>query len=112
MSCNTPCAELLAASQTVTECMCIGVETYPFHCRLHGCEKGEHFHNLCRRDARYFRLWQDGEGPGQANVKRPKNHLPFGSWAAAAIKRMTFGSVAPCTGCKSRAAVSIRSPRR
>ena len=104
MTCPTPCEPMLLASETVTECMCLG--DGPVMCRLHGCEKTAHFHKLCKNDPRYFRLWQEGKGPGQ--VKSLTNALPLGTWLANAIKFVTFGKVSPCTGCQSRAAALDR----
>lgn len=111
MSCNTPCAKLLSASQSVTECICLG--SGPVDCRLHRCAKTAHFHQLCQRDPRYFRLWQEGKGPGQTGVPPAgQNWLPLGSWAAAAIRCVTFGYIKPCTECKSRAAALDRCGMR
>lgn len=42
-------------------------------CPRHECHKSVHWHRLCQRDERYFRLWEQGCGPGQspAHDKRP-----------------------------------------
>ena len=34
-------------------------------CSRHGCEKHEQWHKLCQTHPGYFRLWEEGRGPGQ-----------------------------------------------
>ena len=98
MSC---CNQVIEAAQTVTKCECKG----PGHCDRHQCGKTAHFHEMCRTRPDYFRLWEQGQGPGQ--VQFTGGHparFPLGTWLATAIKLVTFGRVKPCTTCKSRAA--------
>ncbi|MCA9046463.1 MAG: hypothetical protein KDA69_19205, partial [Planctomycetaceae bacterium] len=38
----------------------------PGWCERHGCSKPPHFHKLCRTRPDYFRLWEQGRGPGQS----------------------------------------------
>lgn len=42
-------------------CECSG----PGHCPRHRCTKTQHWWELCRTRADYFRLWELGRGPGQ-----------------------------------------------
>lgn len=100
--CNT-CKAAILASKTVTECMCLGATEFPFYCRLHGVEKTKHFHTLCQQRPDYFQLWQEGRGPRQVTPNPDRWYRP-GTWLARAIKTVTFGKIAPCTSCNSRAA--------
>ena len=34
-------------------------------CERHQCHKTAHWHRLCRTRPQYFRLWEQGRGPGQ-----------------------------------------------
>ena len=102
MACSTPCGQILSASRTVTECQCLG--DGPVSCALHQCEKTAHLHRLCQTRPDYFRLWNEGRGPGQMAAPQKQSPLPLGTWLAALIKRATFGKVSPCTACESRAA--------
>lgn len=107
MSC---CLEILAASQSMTQCECVGHEAG--WCERHRCRKTEHFRKLCRADPRYYALYEAGRGPGQitpGSVPAPRQiRIPLGTWLARGIKRVTFGKVAPCLGCQSRAAALDR----
>jgi hypothetical protein len=35
------------------------------YCERHKVDKHEHWHRLCQTHEGYFRLWEDGRGPGQ-----------------------------------------------
>lgn len=54
---------------TQTSCQC---EQAGF-CRRHQCTKTEHWWKLCRTREDYFRLWEEGRGPGQ---NRPTRKAP------------------------------------
>jgi hypothetical protein len=47
-----------------TSCDCTP-ENFPFFCNRHECEKTSHYHKLCRSRFEYFKLWEEGRGPGQ-----------------------------------------------
>lgn len=47
----------------MTDCRC----EQPGWCERHQCQKTVHWHKLCRTRAEYFRLWEQGLGPGQSN---------------------------------------------
>ena len=48
----------------MTTCRC-QPDAYPFHCERHACHKTRHWHHLCQTSPGYFRLWEEGRGPGQ-----------------------------------------------
>lgn len=48
-------------TKPTTDCEC----TEPGWCPRHGCRKSAHWQRLCRTQADYFRLWEQGRGPGQ-----------------------------------------------
>jgi hypothetical protein len=52
----------------MTACGC----EQPGWCERHQCTKTEHLHSLCRRRPDYFRLWEQGRGPGQSARRRGK----------------------------------------
>lgn len=45
----------------MTKCEC----PHAGFCHRHGCEKTQHWWELCQTRADYFRLWELGRGPGQ-----------------------------------------------
>ncbi|MDB5386237.1 MAG: hypothetical protein JWM11_1883 [Planctomycetaceae bacterium] len=47
--------------ERLTNCEC----TQPGWCERHHCEKNRHLFEMCRRLKAWFRLWEQGEGPGQ-----------------------------------------------
>jgi hypothetical protein len=47
---------------TSTDCECAG----PGVCWRHRCVKTRHWHRLCLARPDYFRLWEEGRGPGQS----------------------------------------------
>ena len=50
----------------MTTCEC----TVSGWCRRHRCGKTEHLRQLCRTRPDYFRLWEEGRGPGQHHSLR------------------------------------------
>jgi len=56
-----------------TDCTC----ERPGWCQRHQCVKTEHWHTLCRTRAGYFRLWEQGRGPGQGAVRQPQLVAPL-----------------------------------
>ncbi len=54
-----------ACSQPFTTgCECHPSE-FPFRCARHGCRKNAHYHRLCSTQPAYFRMYEEGHGPGQ-----------------------------------------------
>lgn len=68
-------------------CQCTGQEQVTpngkFWCETHQCWKTQHYLDLCRTNERYVRLWQNGVGPGQKRVERPRG---LGDMVEAALK--------------------------
>ncbi|REJ91916.1 MAG: hypothetical protein DWQ34_13885 [Planctomycetota bacterium] len=81
-------------------------------CQRHGCRKTEHWHNLCRKHAGYFRMWEEGRGPGQ-QVGQPPGWLRRAwnfcravvrhvrNWAQYASRRVYRERLAICRACPS-----------
>lgn len=57
----------IEATTTTTGCICRA----PGWCELHHCQKPEHWYHLCRTRSDYFRLWEEGRGPGQVRSTDP-----------------------------------------
>ena len=49
-----------------TACEC----TSPGYCQRHHCDKPDSMHRLCQTNPRFFNLWEQGLGPGQAHGSR------------------------------------------
>lgn len=99
------CDELLKAADKMTGCEC-SPTAFPFACARHGgCEKTEHWHNLCRRRTDYHGLWESGDGPC---LNEPGDPLPFtlglGDIVAWFIFIVTLGKLKMCETCKGRRA--------
>ena len=50
----------------MTGCTCKN----PGFCERHQVEKGKHWHHLCQTSEKYFKLWEEGNGPGQKITKK------------------------------------------
>jgi hypothetical protein len=107
MSC--PC--LTEAAAKLTGCSCDGAG----FCARHQCTKTEHYHSLCKRDPRYFALWESGRGPclpspgidspvpGSGSPPAAPGKLsPVGLGDAVAwfIFWITLGKMRPSSGCR------------
>lgn len=56
----------------VTGCTC----TTPGFCERHQCHKTAHWVHLCQTRPDYFKLWEEGKGPGQAVTREPLKPKP------------------------------------
>lgn len=69
----------------MTACVC-NPDQFPFLCERHQCSKTQHWYKLCRTREDYFRLWEQGNGPGQRSAAEP-GLLQKGINFAAAVGR-------------------------
>ncbi len=53
----------------LTQCEC----DQPGWCERHQCNKPAHFFKLCQTHSDYFKMWEQGIGPGQSEPKAPLN---------------------------------------
>ncbi len=79
--------------EIVTDCDCVG----PGVCDRHGCTKTPHWYQLCRTRADYFRLWEEGRGPGQSrqpdsSPRRERDGSVFDCRHRGAVVRTALGS--------------------
>ncbi|HEY2250899.1 MAG TPA: hypothetical protein VGH74_07545 [Planctomycetaceae bacterium] len=106
MSC---CDRLIEAAGTTTPCEC----PVAGYCARHKCDKGSHFHRLCKTSIQYFAQYEnfatglsDFPGPGQVVIPAgPRRFsLGLGDVVAWCVRFVTFGQVALCPGCQGRKA--------
>ncbi len=75
------------------------------HCERHGIRKTAHWVELCRRRGEYWRAWEEGRGPSQAQTTSRKNGHPTSGRVVAAgpgteLKRILLGfGIKPGCGC-------------
>lgn len=72
------------------ECQC-QPESFPFECSRHGCLKTEHWWELCQTRADYFRLWEEGRGPGQSRPDEPGLLRKAANYGKAVAKHVATG---------------------
>lgn len=56
----------MADKKTPCECPLAG------YCTRHGMNKTSHYHRLCENHPGYFKMWEEGRGPGQTGKPQPK----------------------------------------
>lgn len=96
----------------MSQCQC-QPDSFPFQCPRHGCRKTRHWWKLCQTRADYFRLWEEGRGPGQQRpIREPgllRKALNFGRalWRHWRNRRLRVSRrayrqrLAVCEGCPS-----------
>lgn len=60
-------------------------------CARHRCHKHPQWHALCRTNAGFFRLWEEGRGPGQIRPGEPGLVQKGIHFAAAAARHLANG---------------------
>lgn len=87
-------------------------DQFPFACQRHQCHKTAHWHTLCQTRADYFRLWEEGRGPGQYRPSEPGLLQKGINLAGAVVRHVANGGrlvsdevygsrLATCRACAS-----------
>jgi cellulose synthase/poly-beta-1,6-N-acetylglucosamine synthase-like glycosyltransferase len=66
---GVPAVPPVVAVPAMTPCECAAAG----FCPRHHCRKTPHWHMLCQTRPDYFRLWEEGRGPGQHLAPPPEN---------------------------------------
>lgn len=95
MSCG--CSAIQQAVESKTDCECAAAG----FCQRHKCHKGEHFYHLCKTNAGYFEMYEQGRGPCLQNAPPPAGpqYFGLGDLVAALIAVVTFNKLQPWPGC-------------
>lgn len=81
----------------LTDCECTG----PGWCERHQCHKPAPMFLLCRSQLAYFRLWEEGKGPGQqAESRRSKLKPPC-------AHRQGELRAEPCASCNGQVRIKV-----
>ena len=81
----------------VTACEC----EQPGWCPRHKCTKTRHWHQLCRSMPDYFRVWEEGRGPGQTpGLSRPLSR-------SDCVNRGEEIELRRCTGCRGEVLIRV-----
>jgi hypothetical protein len=81
----------------VTPCQCHGAGW----CERHQCEKSEYWWQLCRRREDWFRLWEQGRGPGQQPAAIGD------SVSTVCLHRGPVLREVPCLACRGQVRVKV-----
>ena len=84
----------------MTGCEC------PFHgwCERHRVNKSTRMHDVCQTKQKYFDAWEQGRGPGQTIVQKPKSVvIGPGTVLARKLRLRGYTTLEGC-GCKSKIA--------
>ena len=89
------CDCLIEAAATMTACECES----PGFCQRHACRKNGHLHDLCRKDPRYFAMWEAGTFPCPEKAEVQRSRFGFGDLVALLIRWVTFGYMKQSASC-------------
>ena len=72
----------------------------PGWCPRHGVEKSPHLHHLCQHSEKYWRAWEAGRGPRQAQPQRKPDPQPQGGPGTELSKILKRFGIEYVPGCK------------